>query len=81
MGPIELINSQWISNVSPLNDSFTKKEFWFNQAPLFNFEYNEDELLALALEEEFIIPDTSKEGYYKLTHREAGISYALQGGN
>jgi len=67
-------------NNKALNDSFTKREFWLNQAPLFNFEFNADELLKMALKENFIFPDYSKKGYYKLTHREQGKSYSLNGG-
>ena len=33
---------------------FTKKELWANQIPLFDFEYNEDQLLEKALEVGFV---------------------------
>ena len=33
---------------------FTKKELWLNQAPCFNFELDEDELLEQALDCEFV---------------------------
>ena len=35
--------------------TFTKKSLWVNQAPCFNFELNEDELLDKALKENFVI--------------------------
>jgi|TARA_R110000822_G_C15045791_1_gene465854 hypothetical protein len=34
--------------------TFTKKSLWTNQAPALNFEYGEDELLALAIERGFV---------------------------
>ncbi|MAL44254.1 hypothetical protein [Hyphomonas sp.] len=37
------------------NITFTKKSLWVNQAPCFNFELNEDELLDKALKENFVI--------------------------
>ena len=33
---------------------FTKKQLWLNQAPCFNFELNEDELLEQALSKGFV---------------------------
>ena len=33
---------------------FTKKELWMNQAPCWNFDLDEDELLEKALEVEFV---------------------------
>ena len=33
---------------------FTKKELWLNQAPCFNFELDQDELLEQALDCEFV---------------------------
>ena len=34
--------------------TFTKKSLWLNQAPCFNFELNQDELLDKALKESFV---------------------------
>ena len=62
--------------VKALNDSFTKEEFFLNQAPIFNFEYDDNQLLKLALDDDFIYPDVNNEGYYKLNHRDIKwISY------
>jgi len=33
---------------------FTKRELWGNQAPNLNFEYDEDQLLKLALKKGFV---------------------------
>jgi hypothetical protein len=33
---------------------FTKKELWINQAPCLNFQYDEDQLLKLALRRKFV---------------------------
>ena len=33
---------------------FNKKTLWLNQAPCFNFELNEEELLKKALEQKFV---------------------------
>jgi len=37
-----------------MKTTFTKKTLWLNQAPSFNFELNEDQLLSKALEVGFI---------------------------
>ena len=34
--------------------TFTKQSLWLNQAPCFNFELNEDQLLDKALKENFV---------------------------
>ena len=36
------------------NMVFTKQELWLNQAPLFNFELDKNELLELALNRGFV---------------------------
>jgi hypothetical protein len=34
--------------------TFSKKSLWLNQAPCFNFELNQDQLLDKALKENFV---------------------------
>ena len=41
----------------------TKKQLWVSQAPLFNFELNEDELLTEALERGYVIRTTDSTLY------------------
>jgi hypothetical protein len=44
---------------------YTRKSLWLDQAPAFNFELNEDQVLAKALESGFVTltDETSKNGY------------------
>ena len=44
---------------------FTKHTLWLNQAPAFNFELDEDELLAKALESNFVL-ETDVSDEYKI---------------
>ena len=37
-----------------METKFTSKELWVNQAPSFNFELDEDQILAKALESGFV---------------------------
>lgn len=43
------------------NITVTKHELWMQQAPSFNFELNEDELLQKALEKDFVRPTDDPE--------------------
>jgi len=45
--------------------TFTKHSLWLSQAPAFNFEYDEDELLALALQRGFVIELNHEPGLYR----------------
>ncbi len=60
-----------IINVEPLKVSFTTREFYINQAAVYKFEYDEDQLLELALAEDFIYPDVNNKICYKLRHRSS----------
>lgn len=49
-----------------MTEQVTKHELFMQQAPALNFEYDEDELLQLALDRGFVKPVPDKEDLYEV---------------
>lgn len=58
----------------PDNTTITKTGLYIIYAPCFNFEYDEDELLALALQRGFISETGTDEYLINSTYKEGGKS-------
>tara|TARA_R110002110_G_scaffold328900_1_gene540421 strand:- start:67 stop:261 length:195 start_codon:yes stop_codon:yes gene_type:complete len=49
--------------------TFSKHSLWLSQASAFNFEHDEDELLALALQRGFVIELNHEPGLYRMNDK------------
>jgi len=54
-------------------DLITKKELFIKQAPSFNFELDEDELLEVAIERGFVTVVDEVNGLYKINEDYEGV--------